>query len=282
MRQSPDSVSAGDGTGPALPARDAGDPPARSRGAGVQTVYDALRRDILEMRIAPGQPLDEARLSERFSMSRTPVREALVRLAAEGLIATLPNRNTIVTSIDLASIPVYFDALCLMYRVTTRLAAMRRDAADLEEIRALQAEFRRTVAAADVLGMIATNRDFHLAIARAGRNKYYTDMSMRLLDEGRRILRIYYSSFGDQLPQEFVDEHEAIIAAIAARDAERADRLASAHADQIMRQIQAFIARGVGRDLVLGATVTRPEPRRRSPRPKPASAVERPEAAGTT
>src|SRR5438034_10211739 len=50
------------------------------RGFGVQTVYDALKRDILEMTLPPGEPLDETRLSRRFSMSRTPVRAALVRL----------------------------------------------------------------------------------------------------------------------------------------------------------------------------------------------------------
>src|SRR5260221_9071506 len=56
------------------------------RGLGVQTIYSALKRDIVELTLAPGQPLDEMRLSERFAMSRTPIREALVRLAAEGLV----------------------------------------------------------------------------------------------------------------------------------------------------------------------------------------------------
>src|SRR5262249_23048926 len=166
------------------------------RGFGVQTVYDALRRDILEMTLPPGEALDETRLSRRFSMSRTPVREALVRLAAEGLVTTLPNRNTVVSTIDFSTVPVYFDALTLMYRVTTRLAAIRRSDADLAAIRALQVDFARSVGNADALAMISVNRDFHLAIARAGRNRYYTDFFARLLDEGRRLLRLYYYSYG--------------------------------------------------------------------------------------
>ena len=105
------------------------------RGFGVQTVYDALKRDILEMALPPGEALDETRLSRRFAMSRTPVREALVRLAAEGLVTTLPNRNTVVATIDFSTVPVYFDALTLMYRVTTRLAALRRSETDLAGIR---------------------------------------------------------------------------------------------------------------------------------------------------
>jgi DNA-binding GntR family transcriptional regulator len=176
-------------------------------------------------------------------MSRTPIREALVRLAGEGLVTTLPNRSTVVSNIDFLNLHTFFDALTLMYRVTTRLAAEFRSDEDLEVIRARQAAFSRAVAAHDALAMIATNRDFHAAIAEAGRNPYYTGLFCRLLDEGRRILRIYYSSFGDHLPRRYVEEHEDMIAAIEARDVTGADRLASAHADQIVRQIQDMIAR---------------------------------------
>jgi DNA-binding GntR family transcriptional regulator len=91
--------------------------------------------------------------------------------------------------------------------------------------------------------MIATNRDFHAAIAEAGRNQYYTGLFCRLLDEGRRILRIYYSSFNDRLPHRYVVEHDDMLAAIEAGDVARADRLASAHADQIVQQIQQMVAR---------------------------------------
>lgn len=238
-------------------------PPARSRGSGVQTIYDALKHDILEMTIPPGEPLDETRLSQRFAMSRTPVREALVRLAAEGLVTTLPNRNTIAAALDFSTVPIYFDALTLMYRVTARLAAMRRTEADLGEIRALQDKYARSVAAADALAMISVNRDFHLAIAQAGRNRYFTDLFRRLLDEGRRLLRLYYSSYDDHLPRRFVDEHDAIIDAIADRDADRADRLASEHAGQVVTQIQAFLASGIASDIDLGGTGTVIAPERR-------------------
>ncbi len=221
------------------------------RGFGVQTVYDALKHDILEMVLPPGEALDETRLSRRFAMSRTPVREALVRLAAEGLVTTLPNRNTVVATIDFSTVPTYFDALTLMYRVTTRLAALRRTDADLAAIRDLQAAFARSVQAADALSMISVNRDFHLAIARAGRNRYYSEFFARLLDEGRRLLRLYYSSYNDRLPQQFVDEHDALIAAIVERDAARADRLAADHAAQVVRQIQTFLASGIAAEIGL-------------------------------
>jgi DNA-binding GntR family transcriptional regulator len=211
------------------------------RGYGVSTVYETLRNEIIELKLAPGSPIDEQQLSDRFSLSRTPIREALVRLSADGLITTLANRTTIVSNIDFLGLSEFFDALTLMYRVTTRLAAINRSGDDIARIREMQKDFADAVTERDALGMIATNRDFHVAIAVAGRNPYYTDLFTRLLDEGRRILRLYYSSFNDVLPRQYVSEHEDMIQAIIDRDADLADRLAAAHADQIVHQIRAFI-----------------------------------------
>lgn len=214
----------------------------RKRGEGVKFVYDILRDEIVNLVLAPGSPIDEIQLSRRLSMSRTPIREALVRLASDGLVTTLPNRSTVVSNIDFLNLPAFFDAITLMYRVTTRLAAQNRKPADLEAIRAHQAAYARAVEVQDALAMIAVNRDFHAAIAEAGGNPYYTALFSRLLDEGRRLMRIYYASFDDRLPRRFVEEHEDMIRSIEARDVAEADRLSSAHADQIVSQLQRLIA----------------------------------------
>ena len=217
--------------------------PERKRGSGVKLVYDQLRDEILDLVLLPGSPIDEVQLAERFGMSRTPIREALVRLAGEGLVETLPNRSTMVANIDFLNLHTFFDAMTLMYRVTTRLAATYHQPDDLKVIARHQADFAAAVVAQDALAMIASNRDFHAAIAVAGRNPYYTSLFLRILDEGRRLLRMYYQSFGDRLPPEIVGEHEAIIAAIEARDIDLCDRLARVHADQIIAQIQMFLSR---------------------------------------
>jgi DNA-binding GntR family transcriptional regulator len=225
----------------------------RVRGAGSQTVYQSLRKAILELELAPGSGLDEVKLSEQFQMSRTPIREALVRLTAEGLVQTLPNRNTIVAPIDFVRLPFYFEALTLMYRVTTRSAAVHRKAEHLAKIRSYQGLFAEAVSRRNALAMIDANRDFHVAIAEAAGNPYFTTLFTRLLDEGRRILRLYYSSFDDRLPRQYVEEHEAMIVAIEARDADLCDRLATEHAAQIVRQIQSYIARDTASHMALGS-----------------------------
>lgn len=225
--------------------------PERKRGSGVKMVYDLLRDEILDLKIAPGSPVDEVQLAERFKMSRTPIREALVRLAGEGLIETLPNRSTMVANIDFLNLHTLFDAMVLMYRVTTRLAAQNHRPEDLPVIRGFHEDYAASLRARDTLAMIATNAAFHAAIADAGRNPYFTGLFRRLLDEGRRILRLYYQSYEEDFPQRFVEEHAAMIAAIEARDLEEADRLGKAHAEQIVAQVQKLFSRNDRLDITL-------------------------------
>jgi DNA-binding GntR family transcriptional regulator len=227
-------------------------PTDRKRGSGVKLAYDILRNEILDLVLAPGTPIDEVQLAERLAMSRTPIREALVRLAGDGLVTLLPNRSTVVSQIDFPNLHHFFDALTLMYRATTRLAAQFHDTADLAEIRARQSVFAKAVLAGDTAGMIQLNRDFHVAIAEAGRNPYYLQLFSRLLDEGRRLLRLYYyPTFEPRLPHPYIQEHEAIIAAVAARDVDTCDRLAKEHADKIVRQIQDMMARDLRQSIDL-------------------------------
>ena len=223
----------------------------RKRGSGVKMVYELLRDQILDLELPPGSVVDEIQLAERFGMSRTPIREALVRLAAEGLIDTLPNRSTMVSNIDFANLHSFFDALSLMYRVTTRLAAEFHQSDDLRSIHAAQDEFVKAAEAGDDLGQISANREFHVAIAEAGRNRYYLGLFTRLLDEGRRIMKLYYYNNGEADYAGYVGEHAALIAAIAARDVALCDQLAKAHADQIIGQIQQMIARDRRQDIDL-------------------------------
>lgn len=223
----------------------------RRRGSGVKLVYDLLRDEILDLKLAPGSPVDEMQLSERFKMSRTPIREALVRLSAEGLIETLPNRSTMVSNIDFVNLSPFFDALVLMYRVTTRLAAICHREEDLEMIKKYHEEYAAAVDARDTLAMISKNACFHAAIAEAGRNPYFTGLFRRLLDEGRRILGVYYRSYQDQYPHRFVLEHAEILKAIESRDVERADHLGRVHAEQIVAQIQKLFSRSNILDIAL-------------------------------
>ena len=223
----------------------------RSRGFGAILVFEQLRDQILSMELRPGQLIDEVNLASRFNVSRSPVREALVRLAAEGLVQTVPNKGTMVTPLNLDEFPAYVDALDLIQRAVFRLAARFRTEDDLTLIRSANEEFRRRVTANDALGMIRQNAKLHLAMAAAGRNRILTDTYRRILDEGRRTLRLYFRSYGDTLPESLCDAHDEQIAAIAAQDEARAEQLAREHADEVHQRFLRYMSERSSLDLTV-------------------------------
>lgn len=209
-----------------------------ARGFSSSAVYDALRKEILSLQLQPSTLLDETELSERFSLSRSPIREALVRLSAEGLVTTLRNRSTIVAPFDLATVPSYLDAVNLMYRLTSRLAAANRSDKQLLEIKRLSDEHREAADARDISRMIILNREFHATIADATGNAFFAQWTRILLDQGQRILGIYLHDIGAELPTGTLDEHAALVLAIEARNSDAAERAGLRDAEIVAEQMR--------------------------------------------
>lgn len=197
------------------------------RGSGADTVYQTLRAEILTLKLEPGTLLDETDLAERFGLSRSPIREALIRLAAEGLVKTLRNRSSIVAPFDMIAIPSFLDASELLYRLTTRLAATNRTQAQLGRIKQLHDQHSQATRERDMALMIRLNREFHLEIAGASGNAFYANWMRQLLDQGQRILGSYLldvAELGDHdLENHWIDTHLGIVSAIEARDADAAE-----------------------------------------------------------
>jgi DNA-binding GntR family transcriptional regulator len=230
--------------------------PRRPKALSWQQVHDTLRDEILTLALAPGQLLDETSLADRFGLSRSPVREALIRLAAEELVVTLPNRSTIVAPIEIATFPAYVDALDIAQRMTCRLAAELRTEADLKSIAARQKKFEAAVKSGVHLAMSEANKNFHMAIAYAGRNPYFTSFYERLLDQGRRMLHLHFQ-FLERTHEGYLltDEHHDMLAAIEARDVTRADQLAHDHTRQFRDNFVRFCQENYTTDIALGTRV---------------------------
>jgi DNA-binding GntR family transcriptional regulator len=223
-----------------------------TKGASWRGVYDALRTEILCLTLAPGEMVDETTLAERFGLSRSPVREALIRLAGDGLVVTLPNRSTIVAPIEIAAFPKYVEALDVAQRMNARLAAALRTDADLKAIARRQREFVATSKTGDHLAMSEANKNFHMAIAEAGRNPYLIGFYERLLDQGRRMLHMHFAFLERTHGYLLTDEHDEMIAAIKAKDVERADALAHAHTRQFRDNFIDFMKENYASDIALG------------------------------
>jgi DNA-binding GntR family transcriptional regulator len=205
----------------------------RKRGSGAQQVFEKLRGDILCLDLKPGESLDESTLSQKFGMSRSPVREALIRLSMEGLVVTLPNKSSMVAPLNIEEYPAYLDALDLIERVTSRLAARLRTESDLNLIIERQADFIKALDEGDVPDMIRTNREFHIAISKAAKNNYFNFLHGRLLDDGRRTLHLYFRSFGAKVPKSIRRDHDSIVNAIKNQDEDMAEKCAHEHVTQV-------------------------------------------------
>lgn len=232
---------------------DASQEPKRAKGMGVRFAYETLRDEILSLVLAPGALLDETSLADRFGMSRSPVREALIRLAGDELVVTLSNRSTVVAPIDIQSFPKYVEALDIAQRMNTRLAAELRTEADLVQMARHQKAFMQAVAAGRHLDMSETNKAFHMAIAEAGRNPYLGSFYGRLLDQGRRMLHLHFEYLETERDGRLLtDEHDEMLEAIRDRDVERADRLAHAHTRQFQSNFVEFMKQNYLRDVKIG------------------------------
>jgi len=225
----------------------------RSKGAGWKSVYETLRTEIINLVLPPGQLLDETMLAERFGLSRSPVREALIRLAGDDLVVTLPNRSTIVAPIEVIAFPKYVEALDIAQRINTRLAAELRSEMDLKIIARRQKEFEAAVKTKDHLAMSEANKQFHMAIAQAGRNQYLAAFYGRLLSQGQRMMHLHFD-YLERTPDRYLltGEHQLMLEAIRAKDVQRADELAHAHTRQFRDNFIDFLRENYVTDVVLG------------------------------
>ncbi len=195
------------------------------------------------MELEPGAPLDETGLSQRFSMSRSPIREALVRLSAEGLVVMLSNRSTLVAPINMTEFPRYVEALDFLQRINTRLAAQNRTGPDLRKMEAAAMAFEKACEDRDHLAMSGTNSEFHMSIADAGKNPYLADAYRSLLDDGRRILHMHFDYIDSSETDVLLgSEHQEMIEAIRNREVKLADQLAHEHTRQFHSRFVAFLS----------------------------------------
>lgn len=210
----------------------------RSRGTGSHRAYEALWRRIVTLEMDPGTDVDETALVRELGLSRTPVREALIRLASEGLITHAPNRGASVSPMEFARVQENLEALDLLQRTATRFAAERRTAADVVAIESQCKAFERAARRCDPARMIEANWNFHTAIGRASRNAYIEKHYKEVLVDGLRIARLAmaYECYGTEAAyrrhvDKILKEHREMTVLIAHRDADQAEAVAASHAE---------------------------------------------------
>jgi DNA-binding GntR family transcriptional regulator len=204
--------------------------PGRSDPIRVDSVadlaYERIRGYVLGGEVAPGERLGQVELAERFGISRTPVREALRRLAGESLVDFHSNRGFRVADLGLDAVLRRMEVRSIVEPGIARLAALRRTKEDLrrlEEAIAGEEGARNGVAAHDA------SRDFHLALARASGNEELARVlnSLWLVEVGRRLLS--RRTADPNWLHDDVTEHREILAAVSEGRASDAEHLMADH-----------------------------------------------------
>jgi DNA-binding GntR family transcriptional regulator len=186
------------------------------RAALHEQVAMRLRQMLVEGKIAPGAKLNERELAEVLHVSRTPLREAIKMLAAEGLVELLPNRGAIAVSLDEADVLNTFEVMAGLEAMSGELAAQRITDQELAEIKAMHFEMLAAYTRADLSSYYRVNAQIHRAINAAAKNPVlsttYNQVNARL-----QALRFRSNQDGAKWKRA-VKEHERMIEALTARD----------------------------------------------------------------
>lgn len=212
-----------------------------------EALYHELRRRIVTLELPPGADLDEVELSAAYGMSRTPVRETLIRLQSDGLVVARRNRGVSVAPLDVGTLQCWFEAGPMIHKAVVRLAAYRRRPDDLNAIRAAMEDLEQAMIAEDGPGMVLANERFHDRIGQAARNTYLYASYSRILADHARIAELCY---GYENAAGAADnkgltrrEHRELYEAIAEGDAATAERVIEAHLNRAADTLRKVLER---------------------------------------
>lgn len=196
--------------------------------------YDQIEEAIITLRIPPGTPISEQSLSDMTGIGRTPIREAIQRLAREHLVLVLPQRGVLVSEIDVGKQLRLLETRREIERLISRSAAKRASDSEREAFAVLAKEFMSSAGKDDDVAFIRADRDFNELCIKAARNEF-AGGAMRLLHGlSRRFWFLHYKQAAD-LP-EMARLHAAVAIAISKADVDSAGEAL----DRLLDNIEEF------------------------------------------
>jgi DNA-binding GntR family transcriptional regulator len=186
-------------------------------------VYGRLRDAIVDGSLAPGEQLRDGELAAWLGVSRTPVREALLRLADAGLVVAQPGRSTTVSSLDLRDVHDARDVVAAMHELAVREAVGSLTPADLEGMREANRRFRAAIEQGDVEAAVRADDELHGFPVAVASNRALAAVLDQFTPVLRRAERLRFSSLGGRAS---LARHDKLIRLCAAGDADQAAAVA--------------------------------------------------------
>ena len=198
-----------------------------------EQAYGQLRRMIVRLDFAPGDVLREEALQETLGMSRTPIREALQRLAREHFVTVIPRRGMFVSGIDVSELGLLFETRSVLEPYAARLAAARGTS---EHWDAMEAALDGVGAASGNQDLMEIDRQGHEIMWEAAGNRFLVDTLDMLYAQSDRLWHLYLAEVADMTHA--VDEHGEIMDALRSADGDRAGELMEEHIRSFDAQIR--------------------------------------------
>lgn len=215
------------------------------------SVYEGLKREIVTGALSPGEQIQEAQLAERFETSKTPVREALARLAQDGLLDVLPRVGYIVSSYTLEQAQALFDFRAILEGAAAELAARYVTEGELRQLDAMCELDYSSGQPSSYAAFFEVNRRFHLLVARASRISYLVDALDRIFDQVDRLLHIRLDLRASH--EQIAAEHRGVVVALRQRDPETARAAMLVGLDATRDLVLNFLVHGGETQAVAGA-----------------------------
>lgn len=209
------------------------------------SLYDDLKRQILTMELDPDEDLDEVSISERYGLSRTPVRDIFRRLSGEGYIDIRENRGARVIPMNHSTLRNFFLVAPMIYAAIGRLAVQNFKPRQLAELKKTQENFRLASETADPVSMVLENNRFHEIMGEMSGNVYLQPSLGRLLIDHARIGNTFFRPRNEDMKVRLklaVAHHDSFIAAIAAHDENAVVDLVFEHWELSRENMEIFIA----------------------------------------
>jgi len=209
-----------------------------------EALYEHLKMSILTLALQPGSDLDEAAYLDRFALSRTPLREVFRQLAGEGYLDVRKNRGVRVSEMSHTSLREFFLAAPMIYGAILRLAATNATPDQIDRLKAAQTKFSAVLRSGRAADRALANNGFHEITGEMADNTYLLPSFSRLLIDHARIGMTFYQPQTNKMTQNLATanaQHDAIIAAIEARDSDETARLAEEHWRLSRDQIAQFV-----------------------------------------
>lgn len=198
------------------------------------SIYNELKKRIVLLDYEPGQVLREKELIEEFGVSRTPVREALIRLEVEGLVRIFPNLGTIVSEVSFQQLKDIIEIRQYLVRLTGQLAAARCTREDLDEMRSLVAEMKNQ--RGNIKEMMRLDSSLHDLINQATKNDMLVKILGMLRDQAVRIWT--FSPSDDEYFDKVAEEFDVLIKALENRDEDQSARLLEKHTRRFIEHVR--------------------------------------------